>query len=94
MKLTGKNTWKFDDSSWRDGNINVMSTYVEQKTVCDIRANTKEIRFNYEWFHIDDIKKIIEEFDMQQRDAARRFSENENGLIKESYELESSSNNS
>jgi len=95
MKITGKNTWKFQDDFFNDSQARVSSTIVEEKILCDVRTATKQIRFTHEFIHIDDIKQIVKEFDMQIEDAKRRDIENEENLIKEQdHELESSSNNS
>tara|TARA_B100001094_G_C18159977_1_gene788683 strand:- start:1267 stop:1554 length:288 start_codon:yes stop_codon:yes gene_type:complete len=95
MKITGKNTWKFENDTWNDCEARVSSTIVEEKTLCDVRIEARKIRFAHEFIHIDNIKQIVKEFDMQIKDAKRRDIENEENLIKEqNHEFESSSNNS
>ena len=94
MKLTGKNTWKFNEDWYSDSQVKVSSTIVEEKTLCDIRLKAKQIRFAYEFINVDDIRQILKEFDIQTKDATRKDIENEENLIKEQeHELENSSNN-
>jgi hypothetical protein len=92
---TDKNIWQFKEDVFNNCQARVSSTFVEERTVCDIRTKAKQIRFTHEFLHIDDIKQIIREFERVLEDEQRRFRENEQNLNKEQEnELEVSSSNS
>tara|TARA_Y100001973_G_scaffold79574_1_gene116976 strand:+ start:1068 stop:1355 length:288 start_codon:yes stop_codon:yes gene_type:complete len=90
-----KNIWTFKEDYFNDSQARVLSTFVEEKTLCDVKTKEKKIRFAHEFIHIDHIKQTIREFEMHIKDEKRRDALNEQELNKEQEnELKISSNHS
>lgn len=90
-----KNIWSFKDDYFNNCQARVLSTFVEERTLCDVKTKEKKIRFAHEFIHIDDIKQIIREFEMHIKDELKRDALNEQQLNEEQEnELKISSNNS